>query len=168
MMPCQIVCSRGVPDKYVEWTNEIISRLGQEVSYGQEGHYHLIEPISAIYLLTEQEYGDVRKRLGYNSHFLESGYEPGPEAYNGIASRSVVDLKDFYGGITRTHLDTSIGCWGPTFEQDGARTVQSGRWSSVVLLCGQNKKKGRGVKEPSTRDEGEPDGEACVQDRPIS
>lgn len=135
MMPCQIICSRGIPDKYVKWTKEILSTLGPEVSYGQGGQYHLIEPISAIYLLTEQEYGDVKKRLGFNSHFLESGYEPSPEAYNGIASKSIVDLKDFYGSITRTHLDVSIGCWGPTFEQDGARTVQSGRWSSVVLLC---------------------------------
>ena len=37
--------------------------------------------------------------------------------------------------MKQTHLDTSIGCWGPTFEVNADRTVQSGRWSSVILLC---------------------------------
>lgn len=134
-MQSQIVCSEGVPNRYIKWTQEILNKLGPEISYSSGSHYHLIEPISAIYLLTEKEYGEVKERLGFNCSFLDSGFEPCPEEYNGIASKSFVKLEEFYGGMIKTRLDASIGCWGPTFEQNGGRTIQSSRWSSIILLC---------------------------------
>jgi hypothetical protein len=73
--------------------------------------------------------------MEFSSHFLESGYEPSVEAYNNILSKNIVSLEDFYGSMNKVYLDASLGCWGPIFEQDGAKTIQSGQWSSEILLC---------------------------------
>ncbi|KQM11418.1 hypothetical protein AOA80_08350 [Methanomassiliicoccales archaeon RumEn M1] len=133
MMQCEIDWSRKSSKKYIKWTREILNGLGPEISYGPEGHYHLIRPISKIYLLNEQDYD--KGREGFSSHFLESGYEPSVEDYNEISSKTAVRLEDFYGSKSRVWLDASLGCWGPIYEHDCTKAIHNDQWSSVILLC---------------------------------